>query len=61
MGGRREDGDERLARLERMLNEAREARRRRLVKRGIELWNRTEKARKASIPSRSRPVESLPR
>ncbi len=54
----REDGKERLARIERMLNEAREARRRRLVKRGIELWNRTEKAWQASIARRRRRIES---
>lgn len=53
----RDDGDERQERLERMMDEFREAERRSLVKRGIELWNRTERApRDSSHPRPGRPI-----
>jgi hypothetical protein len=38
-----EGRDERQARFEALRSEFREAQRRRLVKRGVELWNRTER------------------
>jgi hypothetical protein len=46
-GDERTRGDERRARIEAMIAEYREAERRRIVKLGIALWNRTEAARRA--------------
>jgi hypothetical protein len=43
----RSDSDERQARLDVMIEEFRAARQRRLVKAGINLWNRTEAAHEA--------------
>jgi hypothetical protein len=44
MASDRTDRDERQARLDEMVDEFRAAQQRRLVKRGILLWNRTEAA-----------------
>ena len=43
----RDDSDERQARIDAMLEEFRAAQQRRLVKRGIALWNRAEAALQA--------------
>jgi len=54
----RDDAAKRRARLERMMDEFREAERRSLVKRGITLWNRTERAhRDGSLARRGRPID----
>jgi len=44
MGSQLDHTAEQQARLERMIDEFRAARQRRLVKQGIALWNRTEQA-----------------
>jgi hypothetical protein len=46
----RESGDEGRARLQRVMAEFREAERRRLLKRGIELWNRSEREQQERRP-----------
>jgi len=43
----RNDGEERQARLDKMIEEFRAAQQRRLVKAGIVLWNRTDAAQQA--------------
>jgi len=47
MGIDRNDSEERQARLDAMIEEFHAARQRRLVKRGIVLWNRAEAAQQA--------------
>ena len=47
----RNDGEERQARLDKMIEEFRAAQQRRLVKAGIVLWNRTEAAQQAMAPA----------
>jgi len=42
MDAKRTDWTERLSRIEQMIDEYREAKRRRLVRRAIRLWRRTE-------------------
>ena len=60
MGIDRDDRSERQERIERMMNEFREAERRRLVKRGIELWNRTAGAqRDSTVAAASGAVKKL--
>jgi hypothetical protein len=46
----RDDGEERQARVERLIAEFHEAERRRLLRRGIELWNRTERQQRETRP-----------
>lgn len=55
----RDDRDERQARIEWMMNEFEEARRRQLVKRGIALWTRTETAEPNPLSKPNRPVDKL--
>jgi len=42
MGAKRTEWTERISRIEQMIDEYREAKRRRLVRRAIRLWRRTE-------------------
>jgi len=42
MGARRTEWAERISRIEQMIDEYREAKRRRLVRRAIRLWRKTE-------------------
>jgi hypothetical protein len=56
MATERDDAAERLARLEKMIEEFRAARARRLVKRGIALWNRTVAEGEVAITPEPPPV-----
>jgi hypothetical protein len=51
----RDDGDERRARIERIMDEFREAERRSLLKRGIKSWNRTGRAQQDTSVARPGP------
>jgi hypothetical protein len=56
----RDDGDERRARIERIMDEFREAERRSLLKRGIESWNRTGRAQQdKSVARPGSPVDKF--
>ncbi len=56
----RNDRDERNEPVERMMDEFADAQRRRLVRRGIELWNRTEAAQRETVlPMMPRGVKTL--
>ena len=56
----RDDTDERRARLDRIMDELRAAEQRSLVKRGIDLWNRTERAQpEIRVARPDRPVDKF--
>ena len=60
MSSERNDRDQRNEPVERMIDEFADAQRRRLVKRGIELWNRTEAAqREIVLPTMPRGIKTL--
>ena len=59
MANELEPPHEQQARLERMLDEFRAARQRRLVKQGMALWNRTEEAHRNAAARGEPPPEKL--
>jgi hypothetical protein len=59
MAVNRNDTDERQARVDAMIDEFRAAQQRRLVKRGIDLWNRAEAAHQAMACVEPRPPKKV--
>ena len=55
----RRDSEERCARIEAMMEQFRAAKRRRIVKRGIALWNRAEAAHQATMCAGPPPPEKV--